>query len=144
MEDSKNSSVHVAGSEVKPESRVMPCPFCGALPRLVDFAGWEIHCKCGISMCLVGPDKEPLVAAWNSRAHQSNPDLERDSARFQWVERNWHAGLHIDYFGPESERPGYFHTWLVDDCEVMYGEERYATYGEAVDAAIAREKAGTA
>ena len=46
---------------------VMPCPLCGDTPRVVDLCGWEILCTCGLSLCLVEPDKGPLVEHWNKR-----------------------------------------------------------------------------
>jgi hypothetical protein len=50
---------------------ILPCPICGYDPLLVDFAGWEIVCKCGISMCLETSDKKSLIEAWNQREHQA-------------------------------------------------------------------------
>jgi hypothetical protein len=46
---------------------VMPCPLCGQQPRVVDLAGWEVLCKCGVNFCREGPEKEQLIAAWNTR-----------------------------------------------------------------------------
>ena len=49
-------------------SDLLGCPFCGEAPRLVDLAGWEILCGCGVNMCLATPDQESLIKAWNTRA----------------------------------------------------------------------------
>lgn len=51
------------------------CPFCGNTPRLVDLAGFEVICDCGVVLCLDEPDRESVVAAWNRRAELQKPVL---------------------------------------------------------------------
>lgn len=47
---------------------MLPCPLCGSEPDLVDIAGWEIWCKCGLGLVLENPDKDDLVKHWNIRS----------------------------------------------------------------------------
>ena len=64
MSEAKNeSSANGATS-----NDLLGCPFCGKAPRLVDLAGWEILCRCGVNMCRATPDREALIKAWNTRA----------------------------------------------------------------------------
>ena len=53
----------------KDEERAVlaPCPFCGGEPKLIDAAGYEVWCNCGISFCK-HPDKESTVRSWNTRS----------------------------------------------------------------------------
>ena len=47
------------------QPNVLPC-LCGTVPNLVDLAGWEILCPCGISFCLhENPTLEATVSGWN-------------------------------------------------------------------------------
>lgn len=62
--------------------------------------------------------------------------LERDAARYRWHERNHLRGSYIDYYEHGEQLVGYF---VVDVRGGIfhYGEERYQTLDEAIDAAIA-------
>jgi len=64
------------------ERPVMPCPLCGQQPRVVDLAGWEVLCNCGLALCLDTPDKDLLLAAWNTRA---SAEVERFRAALQVI-----------------------------------------------------------
>lgn len=48
---------------------ILPCPLCGAEAQLVDFAGYEVLCACGLNYC-DGTDASAEAAArgWNRRA----------------------------------------------------------------------------
>lgn len=76
---------------------LLPCPFCGNLPRIADLAGYEILCKCGIEMCLPNdPSKGGAIAAWNRRARitaalASESEAEAVAWRFK-VDGLWFVG----------------------------------------------------
>lgn len=82
----------------------LPCPLCGADPRLVDLAGWEIHCDCGIGMVIDSPKEADVVRAWNRRATVSVKRGEdmRDARRYQVI-RDYHPGLLLDMLTDRAE-----------------------------------------
>jgi hypothetical protein len=57
-----------------------PCPCCGQVPLLVNLGGWEILCKCGVSLCLPKSDKAPLIEQWNRRPAQASEAAIRNAA----------------------------------------------------------------
>ncbi len=58
-------------------SEPIKCPLCGEIPVLIDLAGWEIWCKCGIQLVLDnGSDKEALIIAWNTRVNDNKGEGE--------------------------------------------------------------------
>ena len=75
---------------------LLPCPFCGREPRLVDLAGYEVLCGCGASM-VTGPTQAEAIAAWNTRAHSS--EIAGALAAFQRVRD---ALEQPDLIGPAS------------------------------------------
>lgn len=52
-----------------------PCPFCGREPKLLDLAGWEVQCDCGVNLCLESPEQAAVIKAWNQRAELQKPAL---------------------------------------------------------------------
>jgi hypothetical protein len=62
------------GDHLAMTTELKPCPLCGGKPRLVDLAGWEIHCDCGLQLWHELPDKEPLIDRWNTRVGASLRD----------------------------------------------------------------------
>ena len=48
--------------------RLLPCPFCGAVPRLLEWAGsWVVECaECGVQTCL-NMSKHFARRSWNRR-----------------------------------------------------------------------------
>lgn len=98
-------------------TRVLPCPMCGSEPRLVDMAGWEILCKCGLMMAVESPKKADVVAAWNKRASYSG-ETARDAMRYQLL-RSYNPGLMLDML---TDRPTPNESWareLDGDLDAM-------------------------
>lgn len=57
-----------------------PCAHCGEKPWLRDFAGWEVHCSCGITFCIESPNQDDVVTAWNRRPAQASEAAIRNAA----------------------------------------------------------------
>lgn len=56
-----------------------PC-ICGKIPKLVDLAGWEITCNCGVNFCIDSPVKFDVVTAWNHRPTAQASETIRNAA----------------------------------------------------------------
>lgn len=55
------------------DEELKPCPFCGAEGRLIDLAGYEVHCtQCGCDVVPASGGKSDAIAAWNRRPGEDN------------------------------------------------------------------------
>jgi hypothetical protein len=85
----------------KDMNAALPCPFCGAEPRLVDLAGWEVHCDCGVGMVVDSPEREDVLKAWNRRVGErwARELLSDCASTFRHYER-----LHLGKMPPDTEK----------------------------------------
>lgn len=85
-------------SETTTREMLLPCPFCGAMPRFIEVRGLEprYYGMCSIGCGACGPElysRQQAIAAWNARASAPQPALD---AGDQWrVEDRDSLGIDI-------------------------------------------------
>jgi len=75
--------------------RLLPCPFCGAAPKLHDCdwcepVEWSVICACGSSIH-GSTDKAVAIAAWNKRLDAAT---SRNEGRWQPTHRHYKGALY--------------------------------------------------
>ena len=94
--------------------KIKSCPFCGGEVKLMNLAGWEIGCKCGLNMVPSDSDfsKDEFIEQWNKRASQwvsVEDKLPELNQRVLCYHEDW--GISISYL----DNSGYIKTGLIDD-----------------------------